>query len=160
VRSETPKQFPVAWDSKTSRRQTGSGATLLPDDEILVGFTGDEGKRWITRSRDYGLTWDGPTEGRVGYYLKSRRELWSISWEHRPSVIWRDRATNFDELNTNNFWSALSRSRDLGRTWSEPAKLNLPFPAGRAYAPIKGRAGAVLFADGGTVRELSDGSIG
>lgn len=159
VEAKLPKQFTVAWDAELSRKQIGDFATLAPNDEILVGFTGDGNKRWITRSRDYGLTWEKPVTGRLSPFLRRLGEMWEIGNEQNPNVIWMDRGTNFDELNMTNYWTVLSRSKDLGKTWSKAVNLNIPFPAGRAYAPRKGKAGSVLSPYGSTLGELSDGSI-
>jgi len=45
-------------------------------------------------------------------YLPSLDEWWKVSCEHTPGVEWRDTGTNFDKLTMENFWSALSRSKD------------------------------------------------
>jgi hypothetical protein len=158
VEAETPKQFEVAWNPGITAKQAGAQTTLLPGEVVLLGFSGEEGTRYLTRSSDYGLTWEKPTKGRFGYYLPSLGELWSISWEHNPAVTWHDRGTNFDELNMSNFWNALSRSTDTGQTWSTPERLSLPFPKWRAYQPIAGKAGSVLSLQS-EPRELTDGSI-
>jgi hypothetical protein len=157
--AETPKQVTIV-KYPDIERPLDEIATLLPDDEILVGYK-RKGTHWVTRSRDAGLNWDAPMEGRSGTYLKSLDEVWLVTWENRPGVEWHDRGTNFDELTMENFWDSLRRSRDGGRTWSKPEPLNVPFPAGKAYAPIKGKAGSVLicYSAWASVRELSDGSI-
>ena len=150
--TETPKQFkPVSGVASSAM------ATLLSDDEILLGFR-DGDKQFVTRSRDYGLTWDKPVQGSFGYYIASLNELWSIRGEHNPDVVWKDGGTNFDELNPNNFWHIISISRDLGRTWSPKKRLAIPFPAGVAYQPIKGEAGAVVGPQG-PPRDLGDGAV-
>ena len=95
----------------------------------------------------------------VSRYLPSIDEYWMFHWEHKPGIEWHDDGTNFDELNMGNFWNALSRSTDGGKTWSEKKPINVPFPEGRAYAPIKGKAGSVLIMIANAA-ELSDGSIG
>ena len=133
-------------------------ATLLPDDEILVGYQDSQKKQLLIRSRDYGLTWDEPVEGRFGQYIKSHHELWSIWGEHNPDVVWTDQGTNFDELNSDNFWTVMVISKDHGRTWSGKQRLDLPFPKGLAYAPIKGKSGAVVGPQD-SPRVLSDGSV-
>jgi Neuraminidase (sialidase) len=92
------------------------------------------------------------------HHLPSLGEHWKLNTEHNPDVTWVDRGTNYDELTKENFWIGLSRSKDGGKTWSEKERLNLPFPSGRAYQPIKGKAGGVVFG-GYNPRELSDGSI-
>ena len=76
-------------------------------------------------------------------YLPSLDEWWKVSWEHTPGVKWNDQGTNFDDLTMDNFWNALSRSKDGGQTWSEKERMNVPFPSGRAYQPVPGKAGAV-----------------
>jgi len=157
--TELPKQFTVAWDPQISKRQAGAAATLLPGEEILVGFDGDDKRCFVTRSRDYGLTWDKPAEGRFGYYLGFAQELWHISAAHNPDVVWVDRGTNFDELNTDNFWNVISRSKDEGKSWSQSQRIDVPFPAGKAYAPIKGKAGSVCLANPDSLGELSDGTV-
>ena len=149
---ETPKQF-----SPASVPAGGATATLLPHDEILVGYSSG-GKRFVTRTRNYGLTWDEPVEGRSGYYIESRDELWAIWGEHNPDVKWHDQGKNFDELNTTNFWNVQTVSRDHGKTWTPKQLMMVPFPKGIAYAPIKGKAGSVLgFQE--PPRNLSDGAI-
>ena len=97
-----------------------------------------------------------PLDGSV--YLPSLNETWKLSWEHTPGVIWVDDGTNFDDLTFENFWNGVSRSTDGGKSWSSSERLNLPFPSGWAYQPIKGKAGAIITA--GQLAELSDGSIG
>ncbi len=155
---QLPKQFRVAWDPAFTSRQSGAVATLLPGEEILVGYTGDGGRLFQTRSRDFGFSWDKPTEGPVGPFLPTTGELWSIRGEHDSDVVWHDRGTNFDELTMDNFWTVLSRSADGGQTWGPPERLALQFPPGRAYAPIKGKAGAVLSLQSDP-HELCDGSV-
>ena len=98
-----------------------------------------------------------PLDGSVN--LPSIGERWKLSWEHNPDVRWNDHSTNYDDLNMQNFWIGLSRSTDDGKTWSTKEKLDLPFPQGRAYQPVKGKSGAVLVPSG-RLAELSDGSIG
>jgi len=150
--TETPKQFkPVSGIASSAT------ATLLPNDEILLGFR-DGKKQFVTRSRDYGLTWDKPVQGPFGYYIASRDELWSMRGEHNPDIEWKDFGTNFDQLNSDNFWHVISISRDMGRSWSPEKRLAIPFPAGLAYQPIKGKAGAVV-GPGGTPRDVSDGTL-
>lgn len=92
-------------------------------------------------------------------YLPSLDEWWKTSTEHDPDVAWVDTGKNFDELNYNNFWPALSRSKDGGKTWSEKERMNVPFPSGRAYQPIPGKAGGILGVSD-NFAELSDGAIG
>jgi hypothetical protein len=157
--TKLPRQFTVAWDPGISKRQSSADATLLPGEEILVKFSGDDEKEFVTRSRDYGLTWDKPAEGRFGYYLPSRRELWHITMQHNPDVTWVDQGRNFDELNMDNFWNVISRSGDGGKTWSESERLDVPFPVGKAYAPIKGKAGGRCMAAPDSLGELSDGTV-
>ncbi|MCK5733870.1 MAG: exo-alpha-sialidase [Candidatus Latescibacteria bacterium] len=157
--TETPRLFTVGWDPRITGKQAGAAATLLPDDEILVGFSGVPRTHWVTRSRDYGLSWDDPEEGRFGHYVRSLDQFWSIHTEHNPAVTWVDTGRNFDELNRDNFWNVLSRSMDGGKTWSEIERMNVPFPAGQAYASIRGKAGSVLLLDTQTVGELRDGTI-
>ena len=96
-----------------------------------------------------------PSPGRS--YLPSLGEWWEVSWEHNPDVVRTDKSTNFDELTMENFWTALSRSKDGGETWSAKEKMNVPFPSGRAYQPIALKAGALFGV--GYFAELSDGSI-
>ena len=43
------------------------------------------------------------------------------------------------------------------KTWSKE-RMNVPFPSGRAYQPIPGKAGGVMGV-GGNLAELSDGAI-
>ncbi|MFH1008249.1 MAG: sialidase family protein [Candidatus Latescibacterota bacterium] len=157
--SEMPKQFTVGWDPRISSKQSGAAAVLLPDDEIRVGFSGEGGTTWVTRSRDYGLSWETPVRGRMGHYLKSLDQLWAIRMEQNPAVTWVDTGKNFDEINSDNFWNALSRSTDGGKTWSDYERMQVPFPAGEAYASVRGKAGSVLFLEAGTLGELRDGTI-
>ena len=98
-----------------------------------------------------------PLDGNV--YLPSLDETWKLRWESKPGVTWVDDGENFDDLTYKNFWIGVSRSTDRGTTWSKTERLNLPFPAGHAYQPISGKAGAVI-APNGKLAELSDGSIG
>lgn len=98
-----------------------------------------------------------PADGTA--HLPALGQRWMVRWEHDPQVQWQDRGTNYDDLTMANFWVMRSRSTDDGKTWSAKEKMNLPFPTGRAYQPIKGKAGAVLVCSG-RIAELSDGSIG
>ena len=123
---------------------TGGAATLLPDDEILVGYHVDKKTQLVTRSRDYGLTWDEPVEGPFGYYIWLRDELWSVWGKHNPDVIGVDRGTYFDELNKDIFWNVEAISKDRGKAWSDKRRLEILFPEGIAYAPIKGETDAVV----------------
>ena len=82
----------------------------------------------------------GATRGGYnGAYLPSRDEFWLIAW-HK-------------EEEPDNPWITLSRSKNRGQTWSEEKRLNLVFPAGRAYA-----GGALNTEE--QLRELGDGSVG
>lgn len=92
-------------------------------------------------------------------YLASIDETWKLTWEHDPDVIWRDGVANFDDLTMEHFWIGVMRSKDGGQTWSGPDRLNIPFPAGHAYQPIKGKGGGALVPTG-RLGQLSDGSIG
>ena len=136
----------------------GGAATLLANDEIMIGYHLDEQTQLLTRSGDFGQTWGKPAQGKFGYYIASRDELWSITGEHNPDVTWVDTGTNFDELNSDNFWSVYCISRDKGKSWSKKQRLALPFPAGVAYAPIKGKAGAVVYPQE-PPRCLGDGAV-
>ena len=98
-----------------------------------------------------------PFDGTVD--LPGRGERWMVRWEHDPDAQWHDKGTNYDDLTMEKFWVTRSRSTDGGKTWSAKEKLNLPYPTGRAYQPIKGKAGGVLVCSG-RIAELSDGSIG
>ena len=144
--TETPRQFAVGWDPQITKIQSQAAATLLPNEEILVGFDGDGKKRWVTRSRDFGLTWDPPRAGRFGYYIRSLDELWEVSPEQNPEVEWSGK--DLDQQVPDNWWSEFSRSEDCGETWARKERLNVPFPAGRAYAPRRGKAGSVLTLNG------------
>jgi hypothetical protein len=158
--TNTPEQFRIAWDPEAALKQHSETAAVLEDDEIVVGFkTEDKNKQLVTRSRDFGMTWDKPQPGHCGYYLKNRKQFWAIDMDHRPEVVFHDLGTNYDELNMDNFWFTFTRSHDRGKSWSEPQRADMPFPKGKAYAPIKGRAGSMLFMYTSKIQELSDGSV-
>ena len=130
------------------------GVTLLPGQEVFVscGMRNADGmQEWITRGRDLGRTWDEPILGRGGRYMPSRKELWWFDGGHMPQVVANDDGTH-------DFSFEFARSKDAGRTWSPNETLRVPFPAGRAYSPLMGKASAIL---GLTlnVGELQDGSI-
>ena len=137
----------------------GAEATLLPDNEVLVGYNIDENTQVITRTRDYAQTWDEPVPGKFGYYIKGHDEMWAIQWEHKPDVIWEDRGTNFDELNMDNFWTTATVSKDRGKTWSDKYHLDIPFPQGTAYQSIPGKAGSMYMSQS-PVALIGDGALG
>ena len=160
IESRTPMLFRIAGDSGVTDKQHGVAATLLSGDEILVSFAGsDKDKRYVTRSADYGTSWEKPVLGRSGCYVRSLGEVWSVERKNRPGVTWQDSVFNFDELIMDNFWFELSRSKDDGRTWGAPEKMSIPFPDGKAYEARKGKAGSALFTYASPPLELSDGSI-
>ena len=136
----------------------GGQATLLPNDEVLVGYQIDNDTQLLTRTRDYGLTWDEPVEGKFGHYVKQRDELWASRFEHKPEVVWVDRGQNFDELNMDNFWSVVAVSKDRGKTWSENRMMDIPYPPGVVYQPIPGKAGSVIIPQP-PVGVLGDGAL-
>ena len=73
-------------------------------------------------------------------------------------MTWVDGGTNYDELNSDNFWSVYSISKDRGRTWSDKQRLAIPFPQELAYQRIPGKAGSVIFPQE-PPRGLSDGAV-
>ncbi len=159
VETDLPHQFTVAMDPSVSKTQTAALATLLPNDEIVVSFQGDGKKVFTTRSRDFGLTWEKPKPGLHGSYVKSLGKMWSLESHVRKGIVFRDNGKNFDEYNRRYMWHTLSRSNDGGRTWSKKETLKIPFPSGRAYAAIKGKAGSIFYVETSSVKSLTDGSV-
>lgn len=131
-------------------------ATLLPEDEIFVGWHESlkephRRRLYTGRSRDYGLSWDKRIDEPGGFYLPTHHELWSHIWQEQSKVISTDEGNNC-------FTIGIMRSRDRGKSWSEREVLLVPFPIGRAYSPVLGNAKAIP-GIGSDFTELDDGSI-
>lgn len=159
VEDKAPRQITVfKAPTPGGMGAVNASATLLPGDEILAGYV-HTGKQWVTRSRDYGLTWDEPVQGRcVTTYLPSLDELWWYDWQHPAEIVWEDKGTDSDNQKTAKFSIGLSRSKDGGRTWSEIERMKMPFPSGQLYQPLPDNGGGKMGA--GVFGQFRDGSIG